>query len=464
EEKSMDVTVVSGDKDMFQLISPRVRIFDSMKNKTFGEPEVLERFGVSPSQVIEIMGLMGDKIDNVPGVPGVGEKTAVTLIKRFGSIENLISRAGEIEKPKLRNTIQQNADQARLSLSLVTIDRHCPVELNLKKLRLSEPDKGALTALLREMEFNSLLRQFEPAESPGDTTMVSLIDSEKEAKTFISWCVNQKKVSLSFELFSAGPEGGPGTGVGLASGDKTAFIRLTNPEEDPQEVIIKRLAWFKPVLENSKILKVVHDLKSAMKLCRGYGLQWTGPASDTMIMSYLLNPNRRDHSLEAEALSTFGVRIPEIPKKMTGEESPDLLAQIIGKRTAFLFELDKRLNSAINEQNLKTLYQETELPLSEVLADMELSGIKLDVGILNSLLKEVEGQMEGMTKKIHSLAGTSFNLNSPKQLSDILFNRLGLKPIKRTKTGFSTNEEVLQQLAVHHELPAEILGYRQLSK
>lgn len=481
EQAGLDVTIVSGDKDMFQLITPRTCVYDTMKEKVYRVPEVRERFGVEPDRVIEIMGLMGDAIDNIPGVPGIGEKTAVDLIRRFGSIENLLGRVDEVDKPKLRENLRRFAEQARLSRHLAEIHRDCPVELALDRLRRTEPDPDAMTGLFLELEFGSLLKRGDIPVNPKSAG-AEITDTDDSLRKMAGVLESAKTIGLGFWTLPNPPDGpkggfapmnhGPGRnrpailGISLAASGRVFYIPLAHeyhgaPPAPNRPTVLDHL---RTLFLDPSIRKVGHDLKAALLAGHPSGLSIEGPMADTMIESYLLNPNRRDHSLETAAMDRLGVRLPDLPSPLAPDLPVELMAAAAGERTQTVLQLDAFLRPQLHEQGLDRLFDEIEIPLVPVLAEMEETGIKLDVDALSILSKELETQLSGMVKRIQTLAGTEFNLNSPKQLAEVLFDRIGLKPIKKTKTGYSTNEEVLQQLALQHELPAEILNYRQLAK
>ncbi|MBI3609851.1 MAG: DNA polymerase I [Nitrospirae bacterium] len=474
EQKDLEVTIVSGDKDMFQLITPQTSVYDTMKDKVYRTPDVQERFGVEPDRVIEIMGLMGDSIDNIPGVPGIGEKTAVDLIRRFGTIENLLGRLDELDKPKLRETLRAFAEQARMSRQLALIRRDCPVELNLDRFRRTEPDAEATTRLLRELEFSSLLKRVEMPAAPR-TGQVEITASEESLREMTRALASEKTIGLCFWTLPDGSRGmnhAPGRdrsailGISIAVQDHVYYIPIGHrtlgaPPMPESRTVFEHL---RPLLQNTSLRKVGHDLKSVLLTCHQIGLSIEGPTADTMIEAYLLNPNRRDHSLETVALDLLGIRLPEIPSPLTPEITVEQLASAAGERTSSVLQLDAAFMPLLHEQTLGRLFDEVEMPLVPVLAEMEEAGIKLDMDALKDFSAELESQLSVMVRTIQTLAGMEFNLNSPKQLAEVLFDKLGMKPIKKTKTGYSTNEEVLQQLAPQHQLPAEILNYRQLTK
>lgn len=484
EESALDVTIVSGDKDMFQLITPQTSVYDTMKDKVYRMEEVRERFGVEPERVVEIMGLMGDSIDNIPGVPGIGEKTAADLIRRFGTIENLLGRLDDLDKPKLRENLRAFSEQARMSRQLALIRRDCPVELDLDRFRRAEPDAEATTRLLRELEFSSLLKQVEMPAAPG-TGRVEITANEESLREMARTLASAKTIGLSFWTL---PDGAPGTGseadrslranhapgrdrtailgISIAVSDRVYYIPIGHrylgaPPGPENRTVFEHL---RPLLQDTSKRKIGHDLKAVLLTCHQSGLLIEGPTADTMIASYLLNPNRRDHSLETVALDQFGIRLPEIPSPLTPEITVEPMASAAGERIAAVLKLDAAFMPLLHEQELDRLFDEIEMPLVPVLAEMEEAGIKLDVEALKAFSTELESQLSVMVRTIRTLAGMEFNINSPKQLAEVLFDKLGLKPIKKTKTGYSTNEEVLQQLALQHQLPAEILNYRQLTK
>ena len=465
EQKGMEVTIVSGDKDMFQLITPAVSVYDTMKEKVYRVADVHKRWGVEPKQVIEVMGLMGDTVDNIPGVPGIGGKTATRLIQRFGSVENLLERVEEIEKPKIREKLQTYSEQARMSRKLAEIMKDCPVRLDLDSFRRCEPDKKILLPLLQELEFTSLLKQFE-AQPKTHMTRVEILDSKTSLNKMVRQCRSAGTFCATF--WTLPPTEGLQSilGVSIAVSDQVVYIPLghNNPGRRPQLETQQVYDHLRPLLEDIAVRKVGHDLKSTMFAPIIKNLTVQGPVADTMVASYLLNPNRRDHSLLTVALDRLGVQVPEVPSALTADIPLEEMAKWTGVYTSTALHLDSHLMPLLREQGLSHLFEDIEMPLVEVLAEMESTGFRLNIEALKIISTEIESQLSLVSARIQTLAGGPFNLNSPKQLAEILFNKLGLKPIKKTKTGYSTNEEVLQQLALDHELPSEILSYRQLTK
>jgi DNA polymerase I len=456
-----DVAIVTSDKDMFQLLTPRVRIYDPVKDKWIGEPECRERFGVDPVLVPEVMGLMGDTIDNIPGVKGIGEKTATKLIGQFGTIEQLLERVEEVTPARTKTMLIEQADNARLSRRLAVIQTDCPVEFDIAALRLKPPHDDQLAELLRELEFTTLLKSIQPAAPQASIhhASVETIESEAAAQAFVARL--NKNRPLAVQCLLSGPPGirADVQGIALSSEDETAFV--------PLDVH----AYMRPItalFHETTRLKAAHDLKLTLLAFHRIGVTLAGPYFDTMIADYLLNPNRRDHQLDTLALELLGHRLgaqarePSPPTSLFQIETAS--QEQTAERAAVIAKLTPLLLDRLRDQGSLKLFQEVEMPLVPVLADIERNGFLLDVEGLRNLSKELERDLDRMMETIARLAGGEFNINSPKQLAAVLFEKLGLKPVRKTKTGYSTDEDTLTQLAAQHELPAQILNYRSLSK
>ena len=461
ERAGYDVVIVTGDKDMFQLLTPHVRIYDPVKDKWFGEAECLERFGVEPARVVEIMGLMGDATDNIPGVKGIGEKTAMKLIAQFGTIEGVLQRVDDITPPRIKTLLVEQADNARMSRRLATIDIGSPVEFDPAALHLKPPHADQLRDLLRELEFTTLLKSIQASAGPANSQEVQaeIIQSEKAAQAFVESLPKHEALAVQC-LLSGGPGVQPEVqGMALSSGGKTVFIPL-----DVQE-------YMRPItslLHEVTRTKAVYDLKATLLAFHRIGVTLTGPYFDTMVADYLLNPNRRDHQLDTLALEILGHRLggnekeTKAPKSLFDADtgSQDQAAEAAG----VIAKIAPLMLERLKEQGSLPLFQDVEMPLVPVLAEIERNGFLLDVEGLHALSKELERDLDRMMETIAVIAGGEFNINSPKQLASVLFEKLGLKPGRKTKTGYSTDEDTLTQLATQHELPAQILSYRSLSK
>jgi len=461
EQAGYDVVIVTGDKDMFQLLTNHVRIYDPVKDKWVSEAECQERFGVEPARVAEVMGLMGDSTDNIPGVKGIGEKTAMKLIAQFGTIDELLRRVDEVTPSRTKTMLREQADNARLSRKLATIDVDSPVEFDAAALHVKPPHTEQLTDLLRELEFTTLLKSFQSASEPAQQQglKTELIQDEPSAKQFVQGLPQDGALGLCCLC-----SGGPGVqatvqGIALSGGEKTAFVPL-----DVQTLMRPITA----LLHETSRTKVVHDLKATLLAFHRIGLTLAGPYLDTMVADYLLNPNRRDHQLETIAMEVLGHRLSAGKQERATPQS--LFEEDRGSReqaaeaASVLARLAPAMTERLSEQGSLKLFTEVEMPLIPVLAEIERNGFLLDVEVLHALSKELERELDRIMESIAGLAGGEFNINSPKQLATVLFEMLGLKPLRKTKTGYSTDEDTLTQLATQHDLPAQILNYRSLSK
>ena len=486
KEKNIEVIIIAADKDMLQLIDENTTIVDTMKGKRFGIKEVMERFGIEPSLITEIMGLAGDSSDNIPGVKGIGEKTAAKLIQEFGTIENLLLNIDKVAEKGVREKLKKNAEEARLSRKLAAIDTHAPVDYKFEDLIVKSPDYLKLKELLKELEFTKLLKEIvqeEPVVSKGEYSCINdaealnaMIIEIKEAGE-MAIVIKRKKNSLFGEL----------TGIAICTKPNYAFyIHSHASGEDAghshkgasQQLVLGKsesgenrgldassvIDMLKPIIEDEGIKKFAHDIKGVYIFFKRHNIQMKGAAVDTGIASYLLNPSKPSHALADIAHEHLDNSMVSL-KTVSFEPLDINAASARGCAEAdAIFQLAKKLLPQLDRDNLLRLFDEIEMPLAEVLAEMELNGIMIDKDYLSNLSKELEGQIENIKKKIYAIADIEFNINSPKQLASILFERLKLKPVRKTKTGFSTDEEVLRTLSTQHELPNEILSFRQLSK
>jgi DNA polymerase-1 len=461
EQAGYDVVIVTGDKDMLQLVTSHIRIYDPVKDKWSGNAECVAKFGVEPGRVIEVMGLMGDASDNIPGVKGIGEKTAMKLIAQFGTIDELLRRLDEVTSARIKTLLSEQAENARLSRKLATIDTQSPVEFQPESYRIKLPHEEQLAELLRELEFTSLLKSLQPSPKPEEATahVTVIIDDETAAKRFVDGLSKDGPMGLRCLL-----AGQPGVhtdvlGLALSTGNQTAFIPID---------VHAYMRTIIELLHDHTHTKTVHDLKSTLLAFHRIGVTLAPPYVDTMIADYLLNPNRRDHSLGTIALERLGERLGSGKQEKAQPQS--LFEVDTGSReeaaeaAAALAKLEPILIEQLTDQGSLKLFTDVEMPLVPVLADIERNGFLLDVDGLHGLSQELERELDRMMETIARLAGGEFNINSPKQLATVLFEKLGLKPLRKTKTGYSTDEDTLTQLATQHELPDHILNYRSLSK
>jgi len=460
ERAGYDVVIVTGDKDMLQLLTPHIRIYDPVKNKWSGEAECRERFGVEPARVVEVMGLMGDSSDNIPGVKGIGEKTAMKLIAQFGTIEELLRRVDEVTPPRTKAMLIEQAEQARLSRRLATIDVESPVRFDPATYRIQEPHLDLLSDLFREMEFTTLLKSLQPSSKPleAKTDKLQVLRDERAARQFVEGLPKGKSIGVRCLLSGGGGLQAELLGIAISTGEQTGFI--------PLDV----RTFMRPItalLHDGSRTKLVHDLKATLLLFHRIGITLASPYFDVMVADYLLNPNRRDHQLETVALEVLDIRLGMKHESAPPQSLFDVETGSGGEAAdaaAVLARLGPALAARLEEQGSLKLLTDVEMPLVPVLAEIERNGFLLDVEGLRALSKELERELDKIMETIAAVAGGEFNINSPKQLSAVLFEKLGLKPGRKTKTGYSTDEDTLTQLATEHELPAQILNYRSLSK
>ena len=488
EKKGFDVTIVSGDKDMMQLISPKIKMLDTMKNKTFGEKEVKEKFGVEPGRVTEVMGLMGDSSDNIPGVPGIGPKTATTLIQDFGDIENLLKNLEQIKKKSLKNKLLEYTEQARLSKKLCTIDTNLNLPVGIEEMKAKKLDSKRIITLFKQLEFAALLSKIELGnekwvesgklrgwKSDTDKKKYKLVFSEKELDKIIIQVKNKGLLSIDLETTSVFPMEAEIVGISISIIPHDAYYIPVGHDYPGAPAQLNRdmvLGKLKPVLEDKKIKKIGQNIKYEIIVFQNSGIKIKNIYFDTMIASYLINPSKHNHNLEDIALEYLDYRVITY-KEVAGSGSKEVgfnkvdietAASYSGEDADITLQLSKKLLPALETDALVSLLNNVELPLAEALAEIEINGVKINKNFLKKMSKDLEKDISLSAQKIYDMAGEKFNINSPKQLSELLFEKLKIPPLKKTKTGYSTDMSVLEQLATGYPLPAEIISYRQLSK
>ncbi|GIX48619.1 MAG: DNA polymerase [Candidatus Tectimicrobiota bacterium] len=474
-----EVVLVSGDKDLCQLVDEHITLYDPMKDQRLGVAEVKQRFGVAPHQVVDVLGLMGDSSDNIPGVPGVGEKTATRLIAAFGSLEALLARLEEVKPPGLRDKLRQYAEQARRSKQQATIAVEVPLEVTLEDLAVREPDAEALRALYEELEFRSELQALGNAGQPDSPpvpkryhTLLTLAELEAELAALRA----AEGFALDTETTSPDPMQAELVGLALAHRPHEAvYIPLAHTYEGapPQLDRDTVLARLRPLLEDPAVPKYGQNLKYDFIVLQRHGITLQGMAFDTMVAGYLLNPSRHSHNLDTLA-RTYLNHTPLSYEAVAGKGARQVtFDQVdIARATAYSAEdadlallLTRVLRPQLTEHGLARLFEEVEMPLIEVLAAMEMRGIAIDTAYLRAMSEALQAQLEARLQEIYALAGEAFNVNSSPQLQRILFDKLRLPRGKRTKSGgHSTDVSVLETLALEHELPQLILEYRHLAK
>jgi DNA polymerase I len=475
ESKGVDVVVVTGDKDLMQIVSDRVRLLDTMKEKESGIQEVEERFGVGPELVTDILGLAGDSSDNIPGVPGIGEKTAIRLIQEFGDLDSLLERSAEV-KGKNGEKLREFADQARLSRQLATIDRRVPLDYDFSDFALSPPDNMRLSDLFKEYGFTTLIRELTSTATLSSQEYRTILDGDAfhgllcrlgEAYAF----------AIDLETTSLNTLEADIVGVSLSSSDHEAcYIPVGHdspdaPRQLPRDMVLEGLT---PLLTDPGRRKIGQNIKYDYQVLRRAGIEMEGLWCDTMIASYLLNPARSSQgldSLAAEFLDHRMISYEEVTGR--GKEQVNFSRVPVEKASVYSCEdadatwlLHRLFLPRLKDAGMEELFFELEMPLVKILAEMELAGVMLDLPLLRRLSDGFGEQLAGLERDIFLHAGTEFNINSPKQLGEVLFERMKLPVGKktRTKSGWSTNVDELERLAEEHEVARLILSYRSLAK
>ncbi|MEW6440101.1 MAG: DNA polymerase I [bacterium] len=481
--KGLQAVIVSGDTDFYQLIGPGIAVIEPgrggrsfIEARWVDEDAAEERMGVPPERVTDYLALVGDPSDNVPGVRGIGHKTAVELIARFGPIEKILERAETLENKRARQALSGHAEQAVLSKRLVTLRTDAPVGLDLDAFSLRAPDVARLRELFIELEFQSMLPELAPREC-GESRC-SLIEGPRELALLMQEAMERGRVAL-YPVFDAAAGSRPGAGLmglGIAvEAGRAAYLPLGGHAGGPGAAARARLDSdeMRPlaeVLAAPGVEKVGHDVKRILLWLRRAGLEAAGPMTDVMLASYCLDPGKRSHDLEALVIEQFGsglVRQSEFlgKRESLADVPPEKVLPYAAQRADYSLRLADRLLRGLDLQGLRRVYEEIEMPLVPVLADMEGAGVALDTGVLESLGKQMAADLARLEAEIYALAGEPFNVDSPLQLRRVLFEGLRLPVRKRTKTGASTDAEVLAELAAEgHELPGRLLEYRELAK
>ncbi len=468
--------IVTNDKDLFQLVDKLTIVYNPVKDISLDEKKVKEHFGVSPSQVVDVLALWGDSSDNIPGVPGIGEKTSKALINQFGSLEKLLKNLDNIEKTRLQEKIKQNLEQLKLSQQLATIEKGLDVKFNLEDFSVSEPNYKELIPIFQELEFSSLLAEY--MKKPKSTKKhYSVIFEEKALRELIAKIKRAKFVSLDTETDSAFPTQARLVGLSFSTKPNHAsYLPLRHdypnaPSQLPKE---QALILLKKVLADPKIKKIGQNIKYDYIVLKKEGIRVQGIDLDSMILSYLLEPNWGKHNLNRLALTYLQVKAisyNDIVGKGKNEVTIDAVdidrvAPYACQDADLTLQLSSLLWPKVKEENLDSLYRKFELPLIEVLADMEMWGVKIDTQALKNLSSELEYELGHLKEKIYDISGEEFNLNSPQQLASILFDKLNLPASRRTKItkSYSTSVNILQELAEDYPIAQYTLEYRKLTK
>ncbi len=479
-EQGYPVFVVSNDKDMMQLVNEQVKVLNPAKdNLVLDREKVIETLGVPPERVIDVMALRGDAIDNVPGAPGIGDKGSIDLIQQFGSVEAALDHADEVKRKTYRESLENNRDNILLSKELVTIDCAVPLELNLDAMRTQLPDAAACRALFTELEFTSLLKELAPAEEAEEVCYLTHPSAE-QIDGFLA-IARQKGFALALpdgviQTAQAGdaeaesaeePEANP-VAQNLSMLDM--FEQPANSPAEPEAqtplelhlgvaaeagtALVLPLSALRPLLEDASIPKRVHDLKSVLRALDAHGIALRGAAEDVMLYSYLLNPTHTTH------------RLSDVTARFRNHALREMGENALPEAAHAIFTLAPSLREEVEREDTLKVYEEIDLPLVPVLLAMEQHGVRIDSEMLRALGDRLAADMHRVSQQIYEQSGQRFNINSPKQLGDVLFNKMGLpRPLKYGKGKvISTAQDVLEELSAHHAVPRLVLEFRQLAK
>jgi DNA polymerase-1 len=474
--EGLDVVICSRDKDLEQLVAPGVTMLDT---KTFEhlDPEgIREKRGVTPEQTVDVLALMGDAADNIPGVPGIGPKTATKLIAEYGSLDNLLAHADEV-KGKVGENLRAHRDAALQSRQLVRLHADAPIDLDPKSCATPESfDRAAVVALFRDLGFNAFLEDLNlSGEAAGPAIRTRLVDSPEALEKLAKALAREKAFAFDTETTSVSPRRAELAGLSFAwTGNEGYYVPLKGLEADRCLPLKKVMAALRPVLESPKRLLVGQNVKYDLLVCRRAGLDLAEPFFDTMVAAYLVNPGRREYNLDALALDYFGHKKIPLADLLGAKKNERTMAEVPIQQAAeysvedavVTWRLKERLEGELREAGLADLAREVEMPLVPVLAAMEETGVAIDTEVLAEIAKDLERRLARLEKQIHEEAGHEFLINSPQQLGQVLFDELGLKPVKKTakKTRPSTDAAVLEELARRHPLPRLVLEYRSLAK
>ncbi|MDF1591630.1 MAG: DNA polymerase I [Desulfobacterales bacterium] len=475
-ESGFRVVMVTGDKDFMQLVTDRAVIWDPMKDETIDLEKIQNLKGVRPDQIVDVMGLSGDASDNIPGVPGIGPKTALDLIKTYGDMETLYGQVETIRKKKQRENLIRYREQAFLSRRLAIIDTQAPVLFDVAAFKVKEADAARLADLFQELEFRQLQQAVSLAGDHSQKKYRSILDPSALAG-LVSRLQSADLFALDTETTSKNPMAAQLVGLSFAMNpDEAFYIPCAHqyPGAPAQLGLAETLQKLQPVLENAGIRKIGQNIKYDWMVLKRHGINIAGVEFDTMLASYLLNPSKRAHNLDQIALDFLNYRKIKFKDLMGKGKDITGFAQVpLETATSYAcedaditFSAYAMMRPELEAVGLLTLMETVEMPLVPVLMDMELKGICVDKDRLKMLSKSFQQQLERIEDAVYGIAGETFNINSSQQLGRILFEKLNLPVQKKTlkKTGYSTDVDVLTTLAAYHELPAQILRHRTLSK
>ncbi len=484
------VTVISSDKDLMQLVSEKIRLYDPMKNKVIAEQEVLEKFGVKPNQVIDVQSLAGDSSDNIPGVPGIGVKTAAELINKYKNLDTLLKKASEIPQNKRRETLIKNKDKALLSRKLVTLKEDVPIKDDPSSFIIREIDKEKLYNFLREMEFNRLLSQAisfygennvnisssyveKNKVSKIDTKMYKSILSEKDLDKLIKVLNTKSVISVDTETSSLNPLEAELIGISFSYAPNQAYyipLGHKNVQNLNKKLVLKKI---RTLLEDKSIQKVGQNIKYDLIILKNHGIE-IDPVEDTMLLSYVLDAGNNRHNMDTLSELHLGHKTISYKDVVgTGKKQLNFSDVNLEEATKYAAEdadvtlrLYSLLLERINNEKLKKFYEVFEKPMIKLLSKLEINGIKVDDKYLKQLSKKFKEKLKKIEKEIYKISGKEFNIGSPKQLGEIIYNDLKIAKLKKTKKGsLATSAKILEDLALTgHKFPNLVLEWRQVSK
>ncbi|HHV28554.1 MAG TPA: DNA polymerase I [Clostridium sp.] len=477
EKKGLEVILVTGDRDAYQLVGPstKLKLPRTKGGKTDVEEydynRIVEVYGIKPEQFVDVKALMGDASDNIPGVPGIGEKTALDLIREYNNLENLYSSLDSVKKKGLEEKLETFKEQAFMSRELALIERNMPSLCDIEDLKVVEIDRNKTYEIFKRLEFKSFIDKFGLNDAQSEDSLeldIKIAKNSDELKELKNNILRNRKVYIYYLIDKTG-----------SFSQKLAACAISSQEDEAWYVDFENninedefFRQFKDILEDESIKKYGHDFKNFIVYLNNRGIDFNGLAFDTMIGAYIINSSKDTYAISELAMEYLNLNIKAV-EELSGkgknftlyrDMQQDDLSKTVGIYPYVINKVNQKMDNILKENDQEQLYYSIELPLVRTLADMEYHGFKVNVNALVEFSKEMQEKIDVITKEIYSLAGEEFNINSPKQLGVILFEKLGLPIIKKTKTGYSTDAEVLEELSDRHEIVEKILEYRQLMK
>ncbi len=472
EAEGCEVVIISGDKDLCQLISPQITMLDTMKDKVMDRAAVEAKYGLGPEHIVDMLALTGDSSDNVPGVPGIGPKTAQSLLAQYGSLDGIYEHLDEVTQKKARSALEEHREQAYLSKQLVTIDTDVQIDCDWRDCTLTPPDAPALQELYKNFEFTRLQKASTANEPRPEKNYRALIEPH-ELEELYKKLNSLESFTFDFETTSQFPMLADIVGISFAWSDHEAvYVPLAHQGLSNQPDLGEVLSRLKPILENPTIGKVGHNIKYEYIILKRNGIDLQGISCDTMVASYVINPSRYRHNLDDVALDRLNHTMISF-KDVAGSGKKQITFDLVPLKSAVAYACEdsditrmlcELLLPQVRSDGFEELFRNMEMPLVEVLADIEMAGVKIDSQRLGVLSREFHSRLDEIEQRIYTLAGVQFNINSPKQLGEVLFEKLCLPVVKKTKTGYATDVDTLNELAHMHPLPKTVLEYRSLAK